>query len=108
MPRGAGLETVDAPEGVGKAPMVAVRIRGESMHPMREGWLLFYRRDHSGVPEGCLNRLCVVKLAGDGPVLVKEVHRGYRTGRFLLTSWNAPPLEDVEVDWAAPVLSIRP
>jgi DNA-binding transcriptional regulator YiaG len=105
---GAGLETVGAPEGVGTAPMVAVRIRGESMHPMREGWLLFYRRDHAGVPEDCLNRLCVVKLAGDGPVLVKEVHRGYRADRFLLTSWNAPPLEDVAVDWAAPVLSIRP
>ncbi len=105
---GAGLEEVEAPEGVGKDPMVAVRVRGESMHPLRNGWLLFYRRDQHGVPEACLNRLCIVKLAGDGPILVKELHRGYRKGHFVLSSWNAPPIEDVRVDWAAPVLSIRP
>ncbi len=72
---GAGLEEVEAPEGVGKNTMVAVRVRGESMHPLRNGWLLFYRRDQHGVPEACLNRLCIVKLADDGPVLVKELHR---------------------------------
>lgn len=103
-----GLEEVEAPEGVGTAPMVAVRIRGDSMHPMRDGWLLFYRRDQQGVPDDCFNRLCVVKLADDGPTLVKEVRRGYRRDTFVLTSWNAPPLEDVRLEWAAPVLSIRP
>ncbi len=105
---GAGLEEVEAPEGVGKDPVVAVRVRGESMHPLRDGWLLFYRRDQQGVPEACLNRLCIVKLAGDGPILVKELRRGYRTGSFVLSSWNAPPIEDANLDWAALVLSIRP
>jgi transcriptional regulator with XRE-family HTH domain len=105
---GGGLEEVEAPEGVGGRPVVAVRIRGESMHPMRAGWLLFYRREDEGVPDECLNRLCVVKLADDGPVLVKEVHRGYRPNHFVLASWSAPPIEDVRLDWAAPVLSIRP
>ncbi len=105
---GSGLEEVEAPEGVGADPVVAVRVRGESMHPLRDGWLLFYRRVQHGVPEGCLNRLCIVKLADDGPILVKEVRRGYRPNRFVLTSWNAPPLEDVRLEWAATVLSIRP
>ncbi len=105
---GASLEEVDAPEGVGKDTMVAVRVRGESMHPLRNGWLLFYRRDQHGVPEVCLNRLCIVKVADDGPILVKELRRGYRAGHFVLSSWNAPPLEDIRLDWAAPVLSIRP
>ena len=105
---GAGLEEVEAPEGVGRDTMVAVRVRGESMHPLRNGWLLFYRRDQHGVPEACMNRLCIVKLADDGPVLVKELRRGYRDGHFVLSSWNAPPIEDVRLDWAAPVLSIRP
>lgn len=105
---GGGLEDVDAPEGVGAQPVVAVRIRGDSMHPMRGGWLLFYRRQDDGVPDDCLNRLCIVKLADDGPMLVKEVRRGYRANHFVLSSWNAPPIEDVRLDWAAPVLSIRP
>lgn len=105
---GGGLEEVDAPEGVGEAPMVAVRVRGESMHPMRDGWLLFYRRENHGVSEACLNRLCIVKVADEGPTLVKELRRGYRANHFVLLSWSAPPLEDVRLDWAAPVLSIRP
>jgi DNA-binding XRE family transcriptional regulator len=106
--KGGGLEEVDGPEGVGQGSVVAVRIRGDSMHPMRDGWLLFYRRDQEGVPDDCLNRLCIVKVADDGPILVKELRRGYRPNRYLLTSWNAAPIEDVSLDWAAPVLSIRP
>jgi hypothetical protein len=60
------------------------------------------------VPDDCLNRLCIVKLANDGPILVKELHRGYQPNRYLLASWNAPPIEDVDLEWAAAVLSIRP
>ncbi|MGH7187326.1 MAG: XRE family transcriptional regulator [Pseudomonadota bacterium] len=105
---GAGLDEVEAPEGVGDGTVIAVLVRGDSMHPMRDGWLLFYRRDQDGVPDDCLNRLCIVKLADDGPILVKELHKGYRPNRYILTSWNAPPLQDVGLDWAAPVLSIRP
>lgn len=105
---GSGLEEVEGPEGVGEGSVVAVRVRGDSMHPMRNGWLLFYRRDQEGVPDDCLNRLCVVKLADDGPILVKELHRGYQPSSYLLASWNAPPMEDVEIEWAAAVLSIRP
>jgi len=105
---GGGLEEVEGPEGVGRDSIVAVRIRGDSMHPMRDGWLLFYRRDQEGVPDDCLNRLCIVKLANDGPILVKELHRGYAPNRYLLASWNAPPIENADLEWAAAVLSIRP
>ncbi len=105
---GGGLEEVSAPEGVGEASIVAMRVRGDSMHPMRDGWLLFYRREDHGVSDDCLNRLCIVKVADEGPILVKELRRGYRANHFVLSSWNAPPIEDVRLDWAAPVLSIRP
>lgn len=105
---GSGLEEVEAPEGAGEAPVVAVRVRGDSMHPMRNGWLLFYRREDHGVSDDCLNRLCIVKVADDGPILVKELRRGYSRNLFILSSWSAPPLEDIRLDWAAPVLSIRP
>ena len=105
---GSGLEDIEAPGDEWDTPLVAVRIRGESMHPMRDGWLLFYRRETRGVPEECLNRLCIVKVADEGPTLVKELRRGYRANEFVLLSWSAPPLEDVRLEWAAPVLSIRP
>lgn len=105
---GGGLEEVSAPEGVGESSIVAVRVRGDSMHPMRDGWLLFYRREDHGVPDDCLSRLCIVKVADEGPILVKELRRGYSANHFVLSSWNAPPIEDARLDWAAPVLSIRP
>lgn len=105
---GGGLEDVEVPGSAWDMPMVAVRIRGDSMHPMRDGWLLFYRRETQGVPEACLNRLCIVKVANDGPTLVKELRRGYRANEYVLLSWSAPPLEDIRLEWAAPVLSIRP
>ncbi len=78
--------------------VVTSRERGGALAPGR----------YAGVPEACLNRLCIVKLAEDGPILVKEVRRGCRANRFVLTSWNALPIEDVRLDWAAAVLLIRP
>ena len=108
-PRGSGLEMVTAPEGVGSKPVVAVRVRGDSMMPMmKDGWLLFYHRDGDGVPDECLGKLCVVKVAEDGPSLVKEVRRGASPNTFTLLSVNADPIEDIRLDWAARVVSIRP
>lgn len=107
--QGSGLEMVPAPEGVGAQAVVAVRVRGDSMMPMmKDGWLLFYRRDQGGVPDECVGKLCVVKLADDGPVLVKEVRRGGAPNRFTLLSVNADPIEDARLEWAARVVSIRP
>jgi phage repressor protein C with HTH and peptisase S24 domain len=100
---------VPAPEGVGAKSVVAVRVRGDSMMPMmKDGWLAFYHRDQSGVPEDCLGKLCVVKVADDGPTLVKELRRGSRADTFTLLSVNADPIEDVRLEWAARVVSIRP
>ncbi len=105
---GSGIDEVEAPAEVGGRSVVGVRVRGDSMHPMKDGWLLFYRREQEGVPADCIGRLCVVQVAGDGPLLVKELRRGYAPGSWTLLSWSAAPIEDVALSWAAPVLSIRP
>ena len=104
--KGAGLDYIEKP-GL-DAAAVAVRVKGESMYPFEEGWALVYTRDWDGVPDNCLNRLCIVKLAGDGPTLVKKLRKGASHNLFTLESWNAPPREDVALDWAAPVLQIIP
>jgi DNA-binding XRE family transcriptional regulator len=103
-PQGRGLEQVDPPQGV--SDCVAAIIRGESMHPMRDGWLVFWSKTQQGVPEECLGKLCVVQVR-DGPMLLKELYRGSRPGHYRLESWNAPPREDVQVEWAAKVTDIR-
>ena len=75
---------------------------------MKDGWLLFYTRDQDGVPADCIGRLCIAQVANDGPLLVKEIRRGYNADAFTLVSWNAAPMEDVILSWAAPVHSIQP
>lgn len=105
-PKGQGFELVEAPPGAPK-DVVAVSIRGESMHPLESGWLLFYRRDQDGVPDDCVNRLCVVKVT-DGPTLVKTLKRGQKARLWTLESWNAPTRDNVRLDWAARVINITP
>lgn len=102
--QGRGLEEVDPPQGV--TGCVAAIIRGDSMHPLKDGWLIFWTRDHEGVPEDCLGKLCVVEIV-NGPTMVKEVHKGSKKGLYDLHSWNAPLRKDVKLSWAAKVLDIR-
>jgi transcriptional regulator with XRE-family HTH domain len=102
-PLGGGFEMVDAPPDEART-VVAVEVRGESMFPAyREGDLIYYAREQDFVVDACLGAECVVKL-GDGPTLVKTVMRGAEPGRWTLLSYNAPPIENAHIDWAAPVL----
>ncbi len=103
---GQGYKFVESPED---APLdcVAVEVKGDSMYPIEDGWLLFYRRTQDGVPDECVNKLCVLKVV-DGPTLVKRLRKGSKPGSFSLESWNAPAQFDVQLEWAARVLDIRP
>lgn len=109
--QGAAIELVDRPLG-GDLPddIVAVRVRGDSMEPQFEaGWLLFYEKTQDGVPENCINAICVVKLA-DESMMVKKVKKGSQKGLFHLFSKNPAhePLIDQNLLWAARVLDMRP
>lgn len=108
--KGAGLDMVERPVGVpSEVPLVAVKIKGDSMRPLKEGWFIYFSKDADGVASDCLNELCVVRLA-DGRTLLKELRRGYTLGRYNLHSWaaGADVIEDVEVEWATRVRSIVP
>lgn len=100
-----GSEMVEAPPEASEST-VAVRIRGDSMLPaFEDGWLLYYSRHLP--PQEMINRRCVVQLA-DGRILVKTLRRGAVQDVWTLTSTNAADIEDVVVEWAAPIDWIRP
>lgn len=81
---------------------ICVRVRGDSMYPRYfDGELLYYRSEPVP-PDSALGRECVVRLK-DGRMLVKMFRRGTKVGRYTLESWNAPPIEDQDVEWVAPV-----
>lgn len=105
--KGAGLEEVDLPPGIFGDDLCALKIRGNSMRPLRDGWVVFYRKSQDGVPDTAISELCVVKLT-DGRVFLKELRRGYTKGLFNLESWSAasPPMIDQEVEWAVPIEAI--
>lgn len=85
---------------------VAVEVRGESMFPLYEdGTILYYSKQLP--PEEMLGRRCILRL-DDGRVLVKTLRRGSERGLWTLASINAPDIEDVSVQWAAPIDWIKP
>jgi phage repressor protein C with HTH and peptisase S24 domain len=97
------LEEAEIPPGV-PDDAVLVIVRGDSMYPRYfDNEFLFYVRRNDD-PEAHLGRESVVQLA-DGRIFVKILRKGAGKGLFNLESWNAPLIEDVAVQWAAPVLA---
>lgn len=96
-------ETVPCPIALDAEKTAAVIVRGDSMLPLEDGWVLYYTRMFEGVPIDAVGHLCVVQLANDGPIYVKQLRRGYAPNHFNLLSTNADPIEDANVEWAARV-----
>lgn len=100
-----GSGEVEAPPGA-RPETQAVEVRGESMLPLYEaGAILYYSRQLP--PDTMIGRRCVVRLE-DERVLVKTLRRGSEHGLYSLLSLNAPDIEDVGVQWAAPIDWIKP
>jgi phage repressor protein C with HTH and peptisase S24 domain len=97
------LEEIEIPPGV-PADAVLVIVRGDSMYPRYfENEMLFYVR-RTDDPREHVGKECVVALE-DGRMLVKILRRSGAKGLFNLESWNAPMIEAVAIQWAAPVLA---
>lgn len=100
-----GAGWADAPPEVSDRTQ-AVEVRGGSMLPAYDdGTILYYSKQTA--PESMLNKRCVVCLE-DERILVKTLRRGSERGLWTLDSLNAPPIEDVSLQWAAPIDWIKP
>ncbi len=83
----------------------AAVIRGAGLHPLPDGWVVYFRRNAPPIEE-CIGKLCIVwPVATDQP-MVREVMRGQTPGLYNLTAWMVPPLLDVELAKACPVVAI--
>lgn len=100
-------ETVPRPPGV-SGKLIALVVDGSSMLPKyRDGDIIYIQRTHEGVLEDYFGEDCAVRLTS-GETYVKQLSRGSQPDRYTLRSLNAPDMEDVEVEWATPVLFIMP
>lgn len=104
--RGAGHDEVEI--NMDAVDPIALRVRGRSMIPVyRPGDDLLCSRLRGADIPSAIGRDCVV-MTNEGAGYVKQLRRG-RNGRFTLRSYNPSfeDLEDIEVDWAAPILIIK-
>lgn len=101
----APLDYVEAPEWATDSTRAA-EIRGESLGPLFERWLIFYDDVRSPVTADLHGRLCILGLL-NGKVLVKKI-RPAGNGLFHLLSNAEEPMWDQEVAWAARVKEMRP
>jgi repressor LexA len=99
-----GFDEVEAPPD--SEDVVAVKARGESMEPVyRDGYLLYFRRDGRH-PDELVGEDCIIQVRG-GPAYVKTLRRGSEPGRFTLEAYGGPAIENVEVEWASPILWVK-
>ncbi|MGM4906291.1 XRE family transcriptional regulator [Tardiphaga sp. 866_E4_N2_1] len=99
------LEEVEAPEGA-TDHTVAVEVRGKSLGPALESWLVYYDDVRSPITPDMLNQLCVVGLADDR-LLVKRLER--KDGQVVLVSNNGDPdITGAVIEWAAKVTAMKP
>lgn len=105
IPQGA-LDDTERPNNA-TDKTVAVEIRGDSLGPYFDRWLVFYDDVRSPITDDMYGKLCVVGLAND-QVLVKEVRPGSRKGLFNLGPAGAESAKDAKVQWGAKVRMIAP
>ena len=98
------LDEVDGPQG-STEDTIAVELRGDSLGPFFNRWLVFYDDVRRPVTPDLVGELCVVGLQ-DGRILIKQVQRSRTEGLFNLLSSTERPILDVALDWAAKVNSI--
>ena len=117
---------VECPPGLNPRHVIAIRVRGDSMYPVfHNGWIVYYSerqdidipvlRDGFQVPYNqrteerlseFFKKPCIVKLA-DGRTMLKTLKEGRTPGRYTLSSYNAPDLDEVQVEWAAKIIFIK-
>ena len=99
------LGEVDRPDWANDTT-VAVEIRGESLGPLFDQWIVFYDDVRRPVTADLIGRLCVVGLA-DGRVLIKKLKRG-KGKTFDLLSQTEDPIRNVVIEWAGRVKQMVP
>lgn len=98
------FDHIEVPFDIG-SDATAVEVRGDSMWPaIQEGEVLIYERiRHDPIP--LVGRKVVACLA-DGRMFVKLLGKRNKDGLWTLLSFNGPPMEDVELLWAAEIRAI--
>lgn len=101
------LDQVPPPPDASKST-VAVEVKGDSIGPLFNQWLVFYDDVRSPVTPDLIGRLCVVGLMDDR-VVVKKIRKTKIEGLYnLISNDERENINDVEIIWAARVKHMAP
>jgi Predicted transcriptional regulator len=99
--------TVMRPPGI-SGTLIALVVRGHSMLPKyRDGDIIYIQRTHDGLLPEYIGDDCAVRLRS-GETFIKQLAHGSKPGLYTLRSLNAPDMDDLELEWATPILFIMP
>jgi SOS-response transcriptional repressor LexA len=100
-------DLVPIPPG-GTDQAVALRVTGHSMPGLADdGALIYFEHQQTPPTPDMLGQIVVVELDTD-EVLVKQLLRGSRAGRYDLKSLAGPTRRDAKIRWAAHITAIIP
>jgi len=101
-----GLEQIHVPFAL-PDDMIAFQVRGDSMLPMFEdGMVIVVFREQRRPIESFYGERAVVRTA-DGRRFIKTIIRG-EGGKASLLSWNAQPIQNVEIVWIGEIFTFFP
>ena len=86
---------------------IAFTVEGNSMWPRYNAGDVVICDEKEHDPVALIGREAAVRT-GDGKRYLKTVRRGQSAGLFDLESHNAPPIRNVTIEWAAPIVMILP
>lgn len=101
-----GLDEIDVPFTL-PSEMIAFRVRGESMLPVyKDGEVIVVYREQQKPIESFYGEEAAVRTT-DGRRFIKTIMRG-QDGTVTLMSWNAQPIENVEIEWVGEIFAALP
>lgn len=87
--------------------IIAFEVEGNSMWPRYNAGDVVVCSEAEHDPAAISGREAAVRTA-DGKRFIKTIRRGARADTFDLESHNAPPIRDVVIAWASPILMVIP
>lgn len=101
-----GLEQIEVPFPL-PDDMVAFEVRGESMLPMYDpGAVIIVFREQRKPLESFYGQRVIVRTS-DGRRFIKTLIKG-ENGLVSLISWNANPIQNIEVTWIGEIFTVFP
>jgi phage repressor protein C with HTH and peptisase S24 domain len=84
-------------------PLLALTVVGDAMYPRYLDKDIILCAKAPAPPEECIGKECVVQIE-NGQTMLRWVHKGASTGKYVLTSHNQPPIVDATIILARPVI----